>query len=105
MKADYSGKNILIFGLGVNQGGLGAAKFFAKNGAQVRVTDLKTAEQLKPSLDELKEFPEIEYTLGKHKEEDFDWADLIIRNQGVKPGNKYLDYALKNGKQVEMDMG
>ncbi|MBI4036301.1 UDP-N-acetylmuramoyl-L-alanine--D-glutamate ligase [Candidatus Daviesbacteria bacterium] len=105
MDSKYKNKKILIFGLGLNQGGVGSAKFFAKQGAQVRVTDLKTTGVLKPSLDELKEFPRIEYTLGEHKNEDIDWANLIIKNPGVKPGNKYIEYAKSKGKRVEMDMG
>lgn len=39
----YKDKKILIFGLGLNQGGLGSAKFFAQNGAKVRMTDLENA--------------------------------------------------------------
>ncbi len=101
----YKGKNILVFGLGLNQGGVGSALFFAKHGANVKVTDLKSEEVLKPSLDQLKNFPEITYTLGEHKNEDIDWADLIIKNPAVKPGNKYIEYAHKLGKRVEQDFG
>ncbi|MDO8570139.1 MAG: UDP-N-acetylmuramoyl-L-alanine--D-glutamate ligase [Candidatus Daviesbacteria bacterium] len=101
----FRGKRVLILGLGINQGGLGATRFFAKLGAKVKVTDLKDKEFLKPSLDQLKEFPEIEYVLGEHKFEDLDWADLIIRNPALKPDNPYLKYAREKGKQVEMDMG
>lgn len=104
-EAKYKKFKILIFGLGVNQGGLGAAKFFVDQGAEVRITDLKTADELKVSLDKLKVFKDVTYTLGEHKEEDFDWADLIIKNPGVKPGNKYLEYAKLKGKRIEMDMG
>jgi len=100
----FKGKKILIFGLGLNQGGVGSARFFAQNGAKVRVTDLRYAEVLKPSVDELKQFPDIEYCLGGHKNEDIDWADIIIKNPAVKPGNPYIEYALKNSKPVEMDM-
>lgn len=96
--------NVLIFGLGLNQGGVGSAKFFASQGAEVRVTDLKSAQVLKPSLEQLKRYS-IKYTLGEHKNEDINWADLIIKNPAVKPGNPYIEYALKHGKQVEMDMG
>ncbi len=95
----------MIFGLGLNQGGVGAAKFFASAGSQVRVTDLKNADDLKSSLDELKPFSDIEYTLGEHKDEDIDWADIIIKNPAVKPGNPYIEYAKKTGKEVETDMG
>lgn len=100
----YKGKKVLVFGLGLNQGGVGSAKFFAMRGAQVKVTDLKSADVLKPSINQLKDFPDITYTLGEHKFEDIDWADLIIKNPAVKPGNQYIDYALKQGKQVKMDM-
>ena len=69
---------VLIFGLGLNQGGVGSAQFFTKQGAQVKVTDLRSEEILQSSLDQLKDYPEITYTLGEHKYEDFDWADTII---------------------------
>lgn len=101
----YRDKKVLILGLGLNQGGLGAAKFFAKAGAKVKVTDLKTEEQLAPSLEELKQFPNIEYVLGKHEYSDIDEADLIIRNQALKPQNEYRLYAESQGKKIETDVG
>src|SRR3989344_7322526 len=96
---------ILVFGLGQNGGGIGSAKFFAEKGDTVRVTDLKTKEDLKSSIEALKAYPNIEFILGEHRYEDFDWADLVIKNPAVKPGNQYLEYAKKQGKRVEMDMG
>lgn len=101
----FKDKKILVFGLGLNQGGVGSAKFFAAQKAKVRVTDLKSKEVLQSSIDELKEFPDIEYTLGEHKNEDIDWADLIIKNPAVKPENTYLEYAKSKGKIIETDMG
>lgn len=98
-------KKVLIFGLGLNGGGVGSARFFASQDAEVKVTDLKTADILKPSLDQLKSFPKITYTLGEHKYEDIDWADLIIKNPAVKPGNPYIEYALKQNQAVETDIG
>lgn len=105
MKQNFSDKNILIFGLGLNQGGVGSTRFFAKQGAQVRVTDLKTADQLQSSLEQLKEFPQIEYILGEHRNQDIDWADIVIKNPAVKLGNPYIEYAKSKNKQIEMDMG
>ncbi|MCL4366018.1 UDP-N-acetylmuramoyl-L-alanine--D-glutamate ligase [Patescibacteria group bacterium] len=99
----FKGQKVLIFGLGLNQGGVGSARFFAKEGASVKVTDLKNKENLKSSLEQLKEFKDISYILGEHKNEDIDWADLIIRNPGVKDNNPYLKYALEKGKRVETD--
>ena len=105
LKALFGNKKILILGLGLNQGGVGAAKFFVQNGARVKVTDLKDKLVLQPSIDKLKDFPNIEYVLGQHRYEDLDWADLIIRNPALKPDNPYLKYAKEKGKQVETDMG
>ncbi|MDO8498465.1 MAG: UDP-N-acetylmuramoyl-L-alanine--D-glutamate ligase [bacterium] len=101
----FKNKKVLILGLGLNQGGVGSAKFFTQLGAKVKVTDIKTAGELQPSLDQLKEFPMIEYVLGEHRYEDLDWADIIIRNPSLKPDNPYRIYAEKSGKRVEMDMG
>lgn len=105
MNNPFKNKRVLVFGLGLNQGGVGSARFFAKQGANVRVTDLKTEKVLKPSLDQLKDFPEITYTLGEHKHKDIDWADLIIKNPAIKPGNPYMEYAATSGKEIEMDIG
>lgn len=100
----FERKKVLIFGLGLNQGGVGSAKFFAKQETQVKVTDLRGREILNPSINELKSHPDIEYTLGAHKYEDINWSDLIIKNPAIKPGNPYINYATKIGKQVKMDM-
>lgn len=98
-------KKILIFGLGLNQGGVGSAQFFASKGAIVKITDLKTQDILEPSINQLKKFPKITYTLGEHKYSDFDWADLIIKNPAIKPANPYLQYAKSQHKTIETDMG
>ncbi len=104
-KSLYQNKKVLILGLGINQGGLGVTKFFARAGAEVKVTDLKSEVELKNSLDALKQFSGITYSLGEHKFEDIDWADIVLRNPGVKPDNKFLLYAREKNKQVEMDLG
>ena len=76
----FRNKKVLVFGLGLNQGGTGSAKFFVKQGAIVKITDLKSKEVLQSSLDQLKDYPKITYSLGKHEYKDIDWADLIIKN-------------------------
>lgn len=101
----FKNKKVLILGLGLNEGGVGSAKFFARNGAQVKVTDLKSREVLKSSLEMLEEFPDIEYILREHRYEDIDWADIVIRNPALKPDNEYRIYAERSDKQVETDIG
>lgn len=90
-------------GLGLHGGGVGAAKFFVKQGAKVLVTDLKRKEQLKESIDKLKGL-NIEYVLGRHRKEDFESADLIIKNPDVPNDSPYLKTARKNNIPIETDI-
>ncbi len=79
-------------GLGLNGGGLASARFFAEHGAkEVIVTDMKTEEELAPSVAELRHYPNVRFALGGHNIEDFRTADMVIKNPGVKSeGNQYL---------------
>ena len=90
---DLFGLKITVMGLGLNGGGLASARFFAERGAIVTVTDMKTEEELKPSLERLSDL-KIRYVLGKHDIKDFSEADMVIKNPGVKlENNKYLSEA------------
>lgn len=103
---DIKGKNIVVMGLGLNGGGEACVRFFLRHGANVLATDMKTAEQLQPTIKRLSDDPEIDtsrlqYRLGEHKTEDFQNADCVIKNPGVKiEGNKYLAAA----KNIETDI-
>ena len=89
---DIAGLSVTIMGLGLNGGGLASARFFAENGAkEVIVTDMKTEEELAPSVAELRQYPNVRFTLGGHNIEDFRTVDMVIKNPGVKlEGNPYL---------------
>jgi len=97
----FENKKVLIFGLGVLGGGVGAARFFCDNGAQVRVTDLRGKKELSNPISKLNKF-KIKYKLGGHDYADFDWADLVIRNPGVPLESAYLQYCFDNNIKVEM---
>ena len=99
---NYKKKNVLILGLGLLGRGVKDAIFFAQKEANVTVTDLKTAEELKESLEKLKGY-EIKYTLGEHKKADILNADLIIRNAGIPKDSKFLKLANQKKIKVEMD--
>lgn len=104
---DIPNKHITVMGLGLNGGGLATVKFFLRYGATVTVTDMKSAEQLAPTIRALENDAKGEpalsdaissgrliYHLGAHDMEDFVNADCVIKNPGVKfDGNKYLDAA------------
>lgn len=102
LKKQYQGKKILVVGLGIQGGGAGVARFFAELGAEVRVTDKKNEEDLKTSLEELKDL-NIEYTLGGHKPEDFLEADIIFKGPSVPWSLKELVEAERRGIRIEME--
>ena len=103
---DIKGKKVTIMGLGLNGGGEAAVRFFLKKGAYVTVTDMKTEEQLKATVDKLNsdtslDHSRLTYRLGEHRIEDFENADCVIKNPGVKfEGNKYLAAA----RAIESDL-
>jgi len=103
MKSLFKDKKIVVMGLGLHGGGAGIAKFFAGQGANVLVTDLKTKSQLKESVDKLKNLP-VRFALGGHRDKDFKNADLIIKGPAVPPASRYLKIAGKNGVPVKTDI-
>ena len=100
---DLKNKRITIMGLGLNQGGLGVARFLARAGAKILVTDLKTEEELRPSLEKLKSF-DVRYILGRHREEDFINTDMVIQNPAVSHNSKYLKIARKHKIPIKTDL-
>lgn len=98
---NIKGKKVLIMGLGLLSGGVSTARYFAKKGALVTVTDLRSSGVLRSSIKKLSGLP-IRFVLGEHKTEDFENADLIIRNPDVMPDSPYLEVARKKGIAIEM---
>ncbi len=105
-KQYIKGKKITIMGLGLLGRGIGVTKFLAECGADLIVTDFKTAEQLAPSiakLKNLKTFKLINWHLGEHRLEDFKNRDLIIKAAGVPLDSIFIAEARKNNIPIEMD--
>jgi UDP-N-acetylmuramoylalanine--D-glutamate ligase len=98
----FEGKKITVMGLGLLGRGLGDTLFLVRSGAKVTVTDLKTPEQLAPSLEKLDGLP-VKYRLGEHDPEDFVNADMILRNADVPRTSPFLKIAADHGIPVEMD--
>lgn len=104
--SDIQGKNVTIMGLGLNGGGEACVRFFLKHGANVLVTDMKTRDQLKVTVDSILndknlDTSKLTFRLGEHCIEDFENADCVIKNPGVKyDGNKFLAAS----KNIETDL-
>ncbi|MBI3495009.1 UDP-N-acetylmuramoyl-L-alanine--D-glutamate ligase, partial [Candidatus Berkelbacteria bacterium] len=91
---DIKGKKVLVMGLGRFGGGVGVAKWLVSQGAQVTVTDLKTKDELKESISQLKGL-DIRWILGKHDSRELKKSDLMVVNPAVKPDSPYLKMASK----------
>ncbi len=100
---ELRGKRVLIMGLGLHGSGIASARYAAQQGAQVRVTDLRPTEVLAPSIAALAGLP-IEYILGQHRDEDFAWAEIVLRVPGVKRTSPYLRIAREHGAQIEQEI-
>ena len=88
----FSGKRVLVMGLGRFGGGVGVSRFFAEHGAKVTVTDTAVEQELRAGLDKLEGLA-IEFHLGGHVESDFAESDLIVVNPAVKKNSPWLKIA------------
>jgi UDP-N-acetylmuramoylalanine--D-glutamate ligase len=79
----FKGKKITMLGLGLLGRGVGDAEFLAGCGAELVVTDRKTEEQLKESVEKLRQYPNIVFHLSGHRIEDFTSCDMVLKAAGV----------------------
>jgi len=101
-KQFFYNKKITIMGLGLLGRGVGDAIFLAECGAKLTITDLKSSVILKPSLEKLRKFKNIKFVLGKHRLEDFQNSNLILKAAGVPLDSIYIKEAKKNKIPIEM---
>ena len=95
--------NVTILGLGLFSGGVAAARFFSGRGDRVTVTDLRDAETLRSSLDELQDVP-VRFVLERHREEDILGADLVVVSPAVKEDNVFLQLARDHGIRITTEI-
>ncbi|MDA2936433.1 UDP-N-acetylmuramoyl-L-alanine--D-glutamate ligase [Patescibacteria group bacterium AH-259-L05] len=98
-------RRITVMGLGsYKQGsGISTALFFAKLGAKVLVTDLKTGKELQSQVEKLKIYKNVSFVLGRHRKQDFKNIDLVFQNPLVPDYSPYIQLARKNNIPVIND--
>ncbi len=95
----YSGKKVLIIGLGKT--GFALINLFNQFKCEIRVTDIKPIFDLNKPVKRLKKVnPTPAMTLGEHKEEDFLAADIVVYSSSVDPNMPQLQAARNAGKEV-----
>ncbi|MFN8523726.1 MAG: UDP-N-acetylmuramoyl-L-alanine--D-glutamate ligase [Chloroflexota bacterium] len=99
-----AGRQVLVLGLGLHGGGIGATRFLSRVGATVTVTDLASAERLQPALDQIAGL-EARLVLGEHREDDVLAADLVIRSPAVPDHHPLLRLAADRGIPVDSEHG
>lgn len=86
----FRGKKVLIVGFG--QSGVAVARYMAKQGARIMVTDLKPKNELAESFKAAGDI-KLESELGTHSSKTFLGAELIIVSPGVPMNLKPLEEA------------
>jgi len=99
----FKDKKVTVMGLGLFGGGVGAARFLASQGADVTVTDLKSAEELSASLKRLDDLP-VRLKLGKHDEEDFVNVDMLVVSPAVPNDSRFLQMACENSVPIDSEL-
>ncbi|HSW40709.1 MAG TPA: UDP-N-acetylmuramoyl-L-alanine--D-glutamate ligase, partial [Acidobacteriota bacterium] len=100
---NYREKSILIAGAG--RSGLASARFLLARGARVTLTDIMRREELEPGISGLIEaassYPgQLTLELGRHRDEDFLNADLVVLSPGIPLSLRFPDLSRNAGIPV-----
>ncbi len=82
MDDSFSGRRVVVLGLGLFGGGEGAARFLAEGGADVLVVDEAPAERFSAVVARLSGLP-VRYAFGKAGPESLADADLVVLNPAI----------------------
>ncbi len=98
--SDLRGKRVLVLGLGLHGGGVAVARWLARHGARVTVSDSKSRSELRESWRQLTGLP-IRYIFGGHPISLLGRCDLIMQNPGVPRELPLLTAAHRRGVPIE----
>ncbi|RZA03440.1 MAG: UDP-N-acetylmuramoyl-L-alanine--D-glutamate ligase, partial [Proteobacteria bacterium] len=103
MKPSYTGKKIVIMGLG--KSAIALAKLLHGRGAKVSVSEINPKDNVAEAAKDIAAaLPEVEVEFGKHSPQLFLEADHIVVSPGVKLDTKPLDEARAKGIPVLSDV-
>jgi UDP-N-acetylmuramoylalanine--D-glutamate ligase len=109
----FAGERALVLGFGIS--GRAAASVLAAEGAEVRVSEARTLEQVKADADRadpeeparLEPEPDVEVLAGGHRPDHLDGATLVVVSPGVRQGAEVLEWARERGLPIwsELELG
>lgn len=86
---NFTGKNVLIFGLGKFGGGVGVTKYLTTRGAKIRVVDEAPPEKLQESINRI-DNPTTSYHFGPPTTNQLEGIDLVVVNSAIPPHHPFL---------------
>ena len=98
--ADWAGMRVVVLGLA--RQGKAMARYLAEHGAEVTVSDLKTATELAHSTLELDDL-DLRFVFGSHPPQLIEGADLLCLSGGVPAGLPLAKQAREMGIRVAND--
>jgi UDP-N-acetylmuramoylalanine--D-glutamate ligase len=101
---NFRNQRVTVMGLGHFGGGVAAARWLARQGAVVTVTDTADAPALADALGALQGEAIAAFHLGGHVEADFRHVDLLVVNPAVRPENPYLQIARESSVRVTSEI-
>lgn len=100
---DVKESEVLVMGLGLFGGGEGVTRFLCEQGANVRITDLRSADALQESINNLDDL-NLSFTLGEHRKKEFKQADMVVVNPAVPLDSPYLQHARDHDVPLESEL-
>jgi UDP-N-acetylmuramoylalanine--D-glutamate ligase len=100
---ELSGRKVLLMGLGSFGGGSGCAQALIARGVDLTITDLRPADQLAESLDQLAGLA-WKNALGGHEQCLFDQNEIVVVNPAVPVDAPWLQYAVQRGCQLTTEV-
>jgi UDP-N-acetylmuramoylalanine--D-glutamate ligase len=104
MEQSLAGRRVTVMGLGIFGAQIAAVRFLAGAGADVTVTDLRPAEVLQASLEQIADLPHVRLRLGGHQQPDFVETDLLVVSPAVRPDNPFVQSARSAGIRVTSEI-
>lgn len=101
---EFSGKRIIVMGLGRFGGGIGVTRWLARQGGEVLVTDQAAEADLIESKKKLADIKVI-YHLGGHEVSDLKACDLLVISPAVdKHKSPFVQEAMRLGVPISSEM-
>ena len=100
----FSGRSVLLLGLGRFGGGVAAARYLLEEGAHVRVGDRCDPALLRASMARLGDHARVEWCLGREDRGLLRDVDLVVANPAVPADNPLLLASQEGGVEVTQEV-